>query len=290
MSRIRLAMVVGMLAGLSVAVQAQTYQSAYRLSDREVKRMIRTVEHDAKTFRKSLDHALDKSRLDGTQREDVVNNRVKNFEEATKQLRAHFVSHHSADGDVQNVLDRSARIDEFMYRHSLDAKAQGDWSKLKRDLDQLASAYSVIWRWEQSSLPVDASATPYRASDREVEHLLNSTEKAADTFRKSLDHALDHSRFDGTAREDDINQFVKEFRDATKQLRDHFNGHTSVGADVETVLSRAARIDNFMMRHKLDRTAQRDWTTVKSDLERLATNYNVSWDWNRRIDWTNESR
>jgi hypothetical protein len=48
---------------------------------------------------------------------------------------------------VQAVLDRAASIDVFMRRRGLTQKAQNEWSALRENLDQLATAYSVEWRW-----------------------------------------------------------------------------------------------------------------------------------------------
>lgn len=272
---------IGVLAGLSGIARAQSYQRAYRLNDKQVETIIHSIENGAKSFRSSLDNALDQSRLDGTILEDNINTRIKDFEGATKQLHDHFDSRQSAAGDVQNVLDRASRIDEFMRRNRLDSRAQNDWSKMKNDLDRLADAYSVTWRWQQTYLPVEVQPRPYRVSDKQVERLLRNSEKAADAFRGSLDRALDRSRLDGTAREDDINQFVKEFNDATKQLRDRFNGRASVAADVESVLNRAGRIDLFMRRHPLDRRAQSNWLKLRNELDQLSRAYNVMWDWSR---------
>lgn len=272
---------IAVLTGLTGIARAQSYQRAYRLNDKQVETIIHSIENGAKSFRSSLDNALDRSRLDATNLEDNINARIKDFEEAIKQLHDHFDSGQSAAGDVQNVLNRASRIDEFMRRNRLDSPAQNDWSKMRHDLDRLANTYSVTWRWQQTYLPVEVQPRPYRVSDKQVQRLLRNSEKAADAFRGSLDRALDRSRLDGTAREDDINQFVKEFNDATKQLRDRFNGRTSVAADVESVLNRAGRIDLFMRRHPLDRRAQSNWLKLRNELDQLSRAYNVMWDWSR---------
>ncbi len=150
MSRIKFitaAALITALASLFGVARAQTNERAYRISDKRVEQIIHRVETDAKTYRKNLDHALDQSHLNGTGREDDVNARVKDFEEATKKLHDNFDSHRSAAADVQNVLDRAGRIDEFMRLNQLDRTAQRDWSRMRGDLDQLASAYNVTWNW-----------------------------------------------------------------------------------------------------------------------------------------------
>jgi hypothetical protein len=122
--------------------------------------------------------------------------------------------------------------------------------------------------------------TPYRISDKQVEQSLKRLKKDADRFRKDLDSALDRSRLDGTNREDDINAFVKDFDKATSNLYERFKDHKSVSADVQAVLDRAARIEQFMRRQQFrNGKAQRDWSAVRADLDQLSQEYNVTWNW-----------
>jgi len=72
---------------------------------------------------------------------------------------------------------------------------------------------------------------------------------------------------------------VKEFYAETRGLHDHFNNHKSTGADVQSVLERAVRINEFMQRHPLSTNAQNDWLAVKTNLDELARAYNVTWGW-----------
>src|SRR5438876_937415 len=120
---------------------------------------------------------------------------------------------------------------------------------------------------------------PYRLNDKQVEQIIHRVEKQAGTFRKSLKEALKKSRYDRTRREDNINDYVKAFYNETKRLHDHFDNHKSTGADVESVLDRATRIDDFMRRYSLTSRAQDDWSTLRANLDELARVYNVTWRW-----------
>ena len=93
---------------------------------------------------------------------------------------------------------------------------------------------------------------PYRTDDRTVQQLIRRIETRADNFRTSLGNALENSQLDNTRREDNINQLVSDFEQATNQLRDRFNNRQSTGSDVQTVLDRAARIDRLMQRNNLE--------------------------------------
>jgi len=258
---------------------AQVSGQPYRISDREVARLLDRIKSKTGTFRDSLKKALNKSRIDRTQREDDINAYVKAFEEVTKRLDDHFDHHKSTMADVDSVLQRASRIDGFMMRHQLDTVTQAAWATLRSDLEQLGAAYNISWRW--GNPPFVDTPSPYRVSDRQVEEIIHRIESQSDEFRKSLDRALDKSRLDGTRQEDDINSFVKEFYQETKRLHDHFDSHKSTASDVQTVLNRAAQIDQFMRRNRLrnDQDARRDWATLRGYLDELARVYNVNWRW-----------
>lgn len=268
----------GSFAGRALAQRNQPY----RLSDRDLERIIRAIEKQAATFRQSLDDALDKSRFDGQRREDEINASVREFDRETKRLHDHFDDHKSTSADVQSILDRAVRIERFMRRNRLTTRAQDDWAALRASLDALAAAYSVNWRWDGYA-PAPITELPYRISDREVERIIRNIESQSDRFRSSLDQALDRSRLNDTQREDEINAHVKGFYEQTKQLRDHFDSRKSTSADVQSVLDRSARIEQFMRRHPLTRQAQNDWTAVKVNLDLLARTYNVDWGWDNYV-------
>lgn len=263
------------------SADAQVAGQPYRITDREVARLLDRIRSKTNTFRDSLKKALNDSRLDRTQREENVNDYVKAFEEETKRLDDHFDHHKSTVADVDSVMQRAARINTFMILHPLDARVQGDWATLRTDLELLANAYNITWQWGGEFRTPPLVELPYRVSDKQVEELIHRIETQSDVFRKSLDSALDQSRLDGTRREDDVNAFVKEFYKETKQLHEHFDSHKSTTGDVQTVLNRAAQIDQFMRRNRLkrDREAQREWLELRAQLDELARLYNVNWRW-----------
>lgn len=272
--------------GVASVAHAQVVGQPYRLSDKEVERILHRVENQANNFRRSLDAALDRSRLDGTNREDDINAFIKNFDEQTKRLHDRFDDHKSVAADVEAVLNSAASIDQFMRRQPLSERAQNDWSTLRGSLDDLAQAYSVTWRWETVAVvgpTTVVTATPvglpYRLTDKEVEQILHRIEEQSGKFRSSLDSALDRSRLNDTDREDDINAFIREFDQEVKRLHDRFDDRKSVAADVQSVLGRAARIDSFMRRRGLTEKAQNEWSALRANLDQLAEAYNVVWRW-----------
>ena len=124
-----------------------------------------------------------------------------------------------------------------------------------------------------------ATQSVYRISEKEMKDLLSRIDKQAEAFRGSLKSALNHSDIDHSKQEDRINDFVKEFENATEKLKHHYSDKNTASADVEEVLTRAARIDSFMERHHLSPRAESDWAALRKSLDTLADAYQVSWNW-----------
>ena len=292
MNRIRqtfsAAMLVALVAMCATAAQAQR---PYRMNDRQVEAALRRVETDADRFRASFANALDRSRFNGTSTEDQLNGYVQGFETATDQLRSRFNNRTSVAADVENVLRQAAFLNDFMMSNRLSAQASNDWTTLRADLDALARAYNVTWDWTQTGVSNNpgygntggygnqTGGLAYRINDRQLDALIRRIENGTDRFRTDMGTALDRSTYNGTRAEDNINQFVRDFETATDQLRSRFTSRNSAVADVESVLRQATYIDDFMTRNTLSMRAENDWTTLKGDLNQLASAYTVAWNW-----------
>lgn len=129
------------------AVVARAQDAPYRLNDKEVKRLMAQLKKDTGRFRKSLDSSLDRSRLNGSHREDDINRFLKNYEDSTERLYSRFKDNKSVGADVEAVLDGAAEIDQFMTRRQAGERAERDWMSVRQDLRRLAEAYNVTWRW-----------------------------------------------------------------------------------------------------------------------------------------------
>lgn len=131
------------LAGVSMTAQAQR---PYR-NDRAIRQILNRIDNRTNQFRNSLDAALDRSRIDGTRREDNINQFVQDFDNAVESLRDRFNNRTETTADVENVLNIATRIDNFMRRNRLATTAQNDWVSLRSDVNQLAAAYNINWNW-----------------------------------------------------------------------------------------------------------------------------------------------
>ena len=121
-----------------------------------------------------------------------------------------------------------------------------------------------------------SAQVPTSLSEQQLKDLLNSIDRNTDRFAKTADTALDKSGFDGTAREDELNGHLQNFRAASKVLMRSYR-EPGANAYVEDVLRRGVAINSFLKRNPLD-GVEGDWTTLRSDLEQLASAYGVKLD------------
>jgi hypothetical protein len=125
---------------------------------------------------------------------------------------------------------------------------------------------------------VAAQQQSNRASDRQAD-LFRRLDEGIVTFRAGFDRAMNRSRTNGTRPETDINKAVNDFKLATDRLSARSQQRRVVAADAEEVLRRASSIDRFMASNALDATVERDWLNLRRDLDELAREYNVAWNW-----------
>lgn len=276
--------------------RAQTTR-AYRVSDRAVNTLMTRIESRTDTYKRSMNTALDNSRLNNTDAEDNVFEYITEFENATDQLKQRFDAKRSIDTDVSDVLNRAALINTFMKSNRLNTVAQRNWGYLKTDLDTLARYYGVSYNWNAAINNNNNTAVytkPYRVADNNIQVLLSRLESSTDTFKREMDKAVDRSALDDTNKEDMVMSYITEFENSTDRLKQKFDAKKSVSGDVEDVLRRAAAINMFIERNNLDDRANRAnrnnrrnkwsnsigiWSNIKTDLNTLAGYYNVSSNW-----------
>jgi hypothetical protein len=133
-----------------------------------------------------------------------------------------------------------------------------------------------------SALAIGAMPPLDRQDEPRVLALLDRTSRDARQFDHTVDLALGRNPdrpVNPTPIEDDVDQFVSQLIDTTQHLRDHYTRRQVITTDVEEVLTRGARIDEFMRRNRLASAAQTSWLVVRGDLDELARTFHVDWNW-----------
>ena len=259
-----------------IGVTAQAQRRTARVNDRQVSSILQRIERSTNTFRNSLNLALVNQRVDQTRPQNDINNFEPDLGSAIDQFKNRFATRQAGTVDVQNILQKASLVNGFMSRNRLNTRVQNNWAAVRTDLNALATAYGITWEWNREQ---GSTSQSYRLRDSELNQLIQRIESGGNRFQSSLTDAFSRSRYDQRNSDVNMNDDVRDFKNATAQLRNQHNTRQPVADDVERVLALARPIDTFMRSNQLTNRAQSDWSTLKNELNTLAGAFNVSANW-----------
>lgn len=118
----------------------------------------------------------------------------------------------------------------------------------------------------------------YGNNDRGLKDAIKRVKDRSNDFRKHLDSALDHSRVNGTRREDELNSLADSFHDAADSLKDRFgNGRdfNQSRGEADRLVRLGSQIDRMVGRGRLDSRSANDWYQIQSDLNYIANAFGI---------------
>ena len=145
---VALAVVVCAVGALSVDAEGQRRRAprARGYTKAEVGVIITRVENRSDEFVRHFDAALDRSGLDGTRREDNLNERARNLEKSLDDLRREFdnkESYIATRPEVSRTLRIATEINQVMRRRKMGAETERQWTLLRIELNTLADVYNL---------------------------------------------------------------------------------------------------------------------------------------------------
>ena len=115
----------------------------------------------------------------------------------------------------------------------------------------------------------------YGASNATIRDTIRRIQTRTDNLQRAIQNASDR----GSYRADDLNRLVLDFETATNQLDRRLGYGRSASADARTVLDRAAAIDSFLSNNRVGGGTQREWQSLRADVDQLAGYYNLTTSW-----------
>jgi hypothetical protein len=160
----------------------------------------------------------------------------------------------------------------------------------------LPSTASAQWGYPDRDRDRDRDRGGYgRYDERALRDSVHRLDRLAKDFERNLDRALDHSRSNGSRREDQINDRVHQFRDAVGDLKSRIGN----GRDLNRSADEARRV--LQEGQDLDRVASRtrgfdnrlasDWSQIQRELRFISDAYGFRYNsGGRDDDWRRNDR
>lgn len=100
---------------------------------------LRDLKNRAGDLERQIDRELDRSRLNGSRREDQINDLAHRFRSSVNNIDSSYNSRN--DNDMRRTLDLASQLDRAMSRSGLSYGVKGNWSAIRNDLQQLGNGY-----------------------------------------------------------------------------------------------------------------------------------------------------
>jgi hypothetical protein len=262
------------LAGLATTGMAQLgNQSA--ASD-----VVRRIQTGTDSLQRAAQNASDRNAY----RVDDLNRLVSDFEVAVNQLDRRLSSGRANSSDARVVLDRAALIDNFFVNNRIGAGTRREWQSLRADVEQLAGYFNLTPTWGTGTS--SGSYNDYNLNDAQMRQLVQQLNTRSMTFSRTFRNELNRAN-DRYSSTDDIRSHLSGFETALVQLRNRVNSRQSSSSDVREVLEHASYLNSYVENRQLSYQTENNWNVLRNDLNRLASAYNVAWNWSNVPDTDN---
>jgi|ERR1041384_4617288 hypothetical protein len=108
-----------------------------RYDDRGLRDSVHRLDRLAKDFEREMDRSLDRSRANGSRREDQINNHVHQFRDAVGDLKSRVGNGRDlnrSESEARRVLQEADQLDRVARRTS-------QWSQIQQELRYISNVY-----------------------------------------------------------------------------------------------------------------------------------------------------
>ena len=277
MRAIRKTIFMTFLLALVTAGVATTGMAQFGTNDAAIRDVVRRIQTRTDSLQRAVQNAADRNNY----RIDDINRLIVDFENAANQLDRRLGTRRSGTADAQLLLDRAAQIDTFFANNRLGGGSRREWQALRAEVDQLANYYNLSPRWSSGDIGSGdiGNNNNYNLSDIQMRQLVERLYTRSTTFSRNLRQDLNRASYNDRNSIDEARSQLSSFETSLVQLRNRVNSRQSSSSDVRTLLDRAAFLNNFVADRQLSYQTENNWSSLRTDLEQLASAYNIAWNW-----------
>lgn len=121
------------------------YGNGNNNNNRNLQSTIKNLKNHSREFERRLDRELDRSRYDGTNREDRLLQIAKDFQNATESLDNSYDNqrdYNNSQDQARRVLQLGSQLDRAVSRARVSNNVSSDLNRIRQDLSVLANAYN----------------------------------------------------------------------------------------------------------------------------------------------------
>lgn len=246
------------LAAIGVAFAGvATADQGRRMTDKEVKKLMETVEKDVERFNKAVDSQYRKATLRTATGEVDIGAYLKNLKEHAKRMKDRFDSKYAAAPEVLTFLRHAQPVEARRSRGETLFGAETEWPRLSGDVARLSAEYGVRWGTDP------AAWNPRRVNDDELERVLKSLQKDVGTFRKGLDGAAKKADVAKAERQKALDT-AKRMEEAVKDLQKAAGKGADASGALALLASSVDQTRSFVTTKGLESAVATSWAPIET--------------------------
>jgi len=156
-----------------------------------------------------------------------------------------------------------------------DASAQSVWDRI-RDRAEQERRHDDYGRNRDDRYGRNGRMSDYER--RQLRDLSRRIDDRSRDLQRDVDHLLDNSRYNGSNREDRINNEARDLRNAAARFRNVAGDNDRLDRsrdEARELLQSASQFSRMLNRLRLDGRTSNDWNQIRSDLRVVANIYNL---------------
>lgn len=248
------------LVMLSVLVTAPAAQPipGERLSDRDVKQIIASVDQTRDRFEDQLDGMLKSSTLRGPRGETNVGAYLDDLQENVERLKDRFKPEYSASKEVETILRQGTDINSYIKAQPGELKGASEWDRMAAELGRLAAAYGT-------GFPLPANAAVRRINDPEAAAAAEDVARAADKLKKELDRETSLVKSARDAIKEELDALIQQ----AKTVKSRTSGARPATAEMRDLTITAGKVGRFVQENTVGPWMTAAWEALRAPLDKL---------------------
>lgn len=109
--------------------------------------VVRSLKSRTREFTRQLDRDLDRGRLNGSRREDQINQLADRFKDAVNDLDNNYYNNNRGygrnDNEMRRVFDYAGQIERAIGRAQVSYQTRNLWSAIRNDLQSISRGYNT---------------------------------------------------------------------------------------------------------------------------------------------------
>lgn len=257
-ARIGTALGACVLFAFSSAVLAEEQMA--RLSDKDVKELVKTIEKQFKSFERALDSKFKRSILRGPGGEIQVSFYLEDLGESLEQLRKRFTGSYSASAEATEALKRADFMNSYV-RKNPQMRGANEWDVFGSSLQRLASAYGT-------SFPLPDDAAIRRIGDGELQDAATAISKFAKDMKKPVRKYVKGTD-DLKAAAKGLNDELSSLADQSRTLASRIRSGKPASAEARQMMDAVGRIETLLETEGMPDEVATAWQEGSKNIDKV---------------------